>query len=159
MIKDQKISEFLEDLASAKPTPGGGSVAAVVAAEAAALIEMVVNLTKDEAVKPLGENAREYRNKLTDLADRDAAAFDDVMAAYRSKDQAKIKSSLELATQVPSETKELACLVQKLAKVMIEKGNKNAVSDAKTALHLAEAAEKSAEENIQINKETLARLG
>lgn len=158
-IKDQRIEEFLDDLASAKPTPGGGAVAALAGAEASALVEMVVNLTKGDEVKHIGEKARELRGQLLGLADADVAAFDAVMAAYRSKDKVQIKSALEGAIKIPSETKEFACLVQKLAKVMIEKGNKNAVSDAKTALHLAEAAEKSAEENIGINKEALAKLG
>ncbi len=157
-IKDQKVEEFLEDLASAKPTPGGGAVAALTGATAAALVEMVVNLTRTEEIKNLGTKVRELRKKFLDLADQDVAAFDAVMGAYRSKDKKKIKKGLERAIAVPQQTKELACLVQKLARAMIEKGNKNAVSDAKTAMHLAEAAEKSAEENIRINEESLKKL-
>ena len=158
MIKEQKIEEFLNDLASVKPTPGGGAVAALVAAEAAALVEMVVNLTKNEEFKHIGEKAHELRGQLLDLADADVAAFDEVMAAYKSKDVSAKITAIKKAIEVPTDTKELACLVQKLAKSMIENGNKNAVSDAKTALHLAEAAEKSAQENININHESLTRL-
>ena len=45
MLQDKKVSEFMETLASNAPVPGGGSVAALSGAVAAALTEMVANLT------------------------------------------------------------------------------------------------------------------
>lgn len=45
MIKDQKITDFLNDLKSEAPAPGGGAVAALTGAQGAALIMMVANLT------------------------------------------------------------------------------------------------------------------
>ena len=47
-LENLKINEFLEAAASADPVPGGGSIAALTAASAAALIEMVANLTVDK---------------------------------------------------------------------------------------------------------------
>jgi formiminotetrahydrofolate cyclodeaminase len=44
-IKDQKVSEFLDNLAAKSPTPGGGAVAALTGAMAASLTEMACNLT------------------------------------------------------------------------------------------------------------------
>lgn len=158
-IKEQKIEEFLEELSSKNPTPGGGAVAALTGATAAALVEMVVNLTRTEELKNLGTKAHDLKGKLLELADQDVIAFDRVMEAHRAKDKNLIKKALEGAVVVPEQTKEYACLIEEIAKVAEKKGNKNAVSDAKTAIHLARAAQKSAQENIDINKEALAKLG
>lgn len=158
-IREQKIEEFLNNLASAKPTPGGGAVAALAGAMAASLVEMVVGLTKTNEIKSLRIKARDLRKKLISLADQDVAAFDAVIDAYRSKEKDQIKKALEGAILVPEQTKEFACLVEEIAKVVEEKGNKNAVSDARTAIYLAQAAQKSAQENIDINKAGLAALG
>ena len=49
MIKQSSIEHFLDELASRKPTPGGGSAAAVIGAMAAALLSMVCNLTIGKA--------------------------------------------------------------------------------------------------------------
>ncbi|HJY98199.1 MAG TPA: cyclodeaminase/cyclohydrolase family protein [Patescibacteria group bacterium] len=159
MIKDQKIEEFLTDLGSAKPTPGGGATAAITAATAAALVEMVANLTKEEGIKSLVEKARELKDRLLQLADEDVAAFDRVMVAYRSKDKSQIKSALVGATAVPEETKKYALKVEEMARIVEKEGNKNAVSDARTAIYLAQAAQKSAQENIDINIKSLAEMG
>jgi formiminotetrahydrofolate cyclodeaminase len=45
MMADESIKEFIQKLASGAPTPGGGSAAALAGAMAAALSEMVCNLT------------------------------------------------------------------------------------------------------------------
>jgi len=158
MIRKQTIEDFLNDLASNKPTPGGGSVAAVTAATAAALVEMVANLTKEGKLKDLVGKAEELRIKLLRLADEDAASFDAVMAAYKSKSKPEIKKALLGAIKVPEETKKLSQAVEKLAEIAVARGNKNAVSDASTAIHLAQAAQKSAVENIRINNEFLKKL-
>ena len=39
------VNDFLEKLASEAPTPGGGSVSALIGALGAALVSMVANLT------------------------------------------------------------------------------------------------------------------
>jgi formiminotetrahydrofolate cyclodeaminase len=160
MIKDEKIGEFLENVASPAPTPGGGSVAALMGAAAAALVEMVWGLTKggepgrSERIKEV----RELREKLLELVDKDSEAFNFVMSAYKSSDKEKIKSSLAEAIRIPSETKGFAGRVEELAEEVSKKGNQNAVSDAKSAIYLAQAAQRSAQENIDINKKALEKL-
>ena len=148
------MKDFLDSLASKNPTPGGGAAAAVAGAMAAALVEMVVNLSKNLELK-----TGNLRTRLLALADEDAKAFDEVMAAYKSKSKVRIKKALLKAIEVPEETKKLSKDVEKLARIAAKRGNKNAVSDAKTAIHLAQAAQKSAEENIKINKKFLTKLG
>jgi formiminotetrahydrofolate cyclodeaminase len=161
MIKDEKVEEFLENVASSAPTPGGGSVAALTAATGAALVEMVWSLTKGNEPERLEglEEAKELRRKLLELADADSEAFELVVNAYKSKDREEIKSSLAEAIRVPSETKRLAAKVEQLAIEASKRGNQNAVSDARTALYLAQAAQKSAQENIDINRKALEKLG
>lgn len=158
-IKDQKIERFLEELASRSPTPGGGAVAALTGAMAASLVEMVINLTKNEELRINNlKKAQEIRNHFLDLADEDCGAFEEVMAAYKSKDKEKIKRALQKAIDVPGKTVLLSNEVLKLAKIVLKKGNKNTFSDAKTAIYLAQAAIKSADENIRINQQSLAAL-
>ena len=158
-IKDQKIETFLEELSGKSPTPGGGAVAALSGSMAAALVEMVLNITKDEELKTknLGK-IRTLRGELLVLADEDVAAFDEVMVAYRSKSLPRIKKALIYATDVPEKTKSLSKDVENMAKEVVKHGNKNAVSDARTAVLLSKAAQASAEENIKINKQALKKL-
>ena len=147
------MKDFLEKLAGKNPTPGGGAAAAIAGAMGAALVEMVISLSKNLELK-----TNNLREKLLKLAEEDVVAFDLVMAAYRSKNKEKIMKALLKAIDVPQETKRLAKEVEKLARIVARKGNKNALSDAKTALYLAQAAQKGAEENIKINKKSLASL-
>ncbi|MDP3994740.1 MAG: cyclodeaminase/cyclohydrolase family protein [bacterium] len=167
-IGNYKIESFLDEVASKNPTPGGGAVAALTGAIAASLIEMVVNLTKGDptSLNPpagraglCGARAKILRVRLLGLADEDCKVFDAVVLAYRAKDKLKIKKALLGAIEIPEETKKLSKEVGELAKVVAKVGNKNAVSDAKTAVHLARAAAKSAEENIKINRTALKKLG
>src|SRR5437588_12770475 len=78
-----EIVAFLEDLASASPVPGGGSVAGLETAMGAALIEMVSNLTLGrkryedvrEQVTAIREKADALRVEASSLADADANAY------------------------------------------------------------------------------------
>ena len=147
------MKDFLEKLAGKNPTPGGGAAAAIAGAMGAALVEMVISLSKNLELK-----TNNLREKLLKLAEEDVVAFDSVMAAYRSKNKEKIMKALLKAIEVPEKTKKLSKEVEKLAKIAARKGNKNSLSDAKTALYLAQAAQKGAEANIKINKQSLASL-
>ena len=165
-IQEQKIRDFLDSVASSKPTPGGGSVAAVTGAMAASLVEMVCALTigkknyveVEGVAKEIKVRAMEIRHELLDSADADTEAFDKVMEAYKSEDKSKIKAALFWAIEVPQRTKDLSEEVQKLAVEMAEIGNKNAYSDAMSADYLANAAMDAATENIEINKKLLLIL-
>lgn len=158
-IKDREVGKFLNELASVKPTPGGGAVAALAGAMAAALVEMVINLSKSKELKAKSLKVKELRENLLKLADKDVSAFDKVVMAYRSKDKGLIKKALSGAIAVPEETKKLSQRVEVLGVLVEKEGNKNAVSDARTAIYLAQTAQRSAQENIDINKSALARLG
>ncbi|OGM15297.1 hypothetical protein A2V56_01720 [Candidatus Woesebacteria bacterium RBG_19FT_COMBO_42_9] len=165
-IGNQKINKFLEELGNSSPTPGGGAVAALVGAMAASLVEMVANLTigkkgyekQQKDIEILRYKAIKAKNELLELADEDVLAFNQVMAAYKSKDKNRIREALVYAIKIPGRTVKLSKDVAELAKEISKIGNKNAFSDAKSALHLAKAAVESAKENIKINKVALKSL-
>ena len=90
-LADLSIKEFLAKTASGSPVPGGGSIAALSAAIAAGLSEMVANLTigkkgyeaTKEQMKDIVKAAAEYRNELIKYIDKDSDAYNDVLAAFR----------------------------------------------------------------------------
>ena len=162
MIKDQKIKDFVNDLSSSSPTPGGGAIAALCGAFSASLVEMVCNLTigkkgyegVESKMKEIKKSVTKEKEKLLLLADEDVKAFDEVMEAYKVKTknrEQKIQKSLKHATMVPLEVAQLSSKVRNYSETLIKKGNNNALSDAKSAKYLASAAIKSANENIDIN--------
>ena len=161
-IKDQKIKDFLDDLASKQPTPGGGATAALAGTMAAALVSMVAKLSFDKGkdFKEIEEKAEKLRRELLSLADEDCQVFERVMQAYQTKKEEpgrlrKIQKALEEASQVPLETAEKSVEVVKLASDCVREGKQNAVSDARVAIELATAGVYGALENVRINLESI----
>ena len=169
---DKKISEFIKELSSSAPTPGGGSASAIVGATAAALIVMDCNLTiGKEAYAGVQRRAMDIRRKcermsaaLLRLADRDARSFEAVMKAFslpretelqKLKRFERIQSTLKKATVVPLEVMNIYAELQELAGFMVEFGNRNSRSDAIVGFIMADAALKGAYENLEINLESI----
>jgi formiminotetrahydrofolate cyclodeaminase len=168
MYSDKQVGEFLDELASGSPTPGGGSAAALSGATGAALVSMVCNLTigreKYKAVEAEMQavlaRAEELRTSLLASIDADIAAYGELSVAMklpRANDEEKaartraIQSALVKATQAPLEIARLCREVMTLTKPTAEKGNVNAVSDAGVGVLAAEAGLRSAALNVQIN--------
>jgi glutamate formiminotransferase/formiminotetrahydrofolate cyclodeaminase len=171
-IREQPSSSaapnFLDQLASASPTPGGGSAAAHAGAAAAALVCMVARLTvgkkKYEAVKEQMwqtiEEAETLRQQLNQAVNEDAAAFEAVMNAFKlpkdtpSQQEARnqaIETATYQAAQVPLRVARLAVQTLELAVRMAENGNLNAISDSGSSAALARAALTGAGLNVRIN--------
>ena len=168
MVKDNNIELFLDDLASRKPTPSGGSAAAVMGAMGAALVSMVCNLTIgktqyrdfEEEFKSVLTKAEELRRDLTKMIEEDVQAFDAVMRAYGmprlTKDETAtraqaIQTALKTATLVPMRCCRARREVITLGSVVAEKGNRNVISDAGVAAVAAYAALRSAALNVFTN--------
>ncbi len=165
---------FLDDLASAAPTPGGGSAAAFTAAEAAALAAMVARLTVGKKkyaevegeMMRLVEEAEHLRHSLTEAISRDAQAFELVMQSFKlpkdNEDQIKARqaaiadASLQ-AARVPLETAGMALQVMHLAASAATRGNSSAITDAWSAAMLAYAALSCAGANVRINLAALEK--
>jgi formiminotetrahydrofolate cyclodeaminase len=168
MLIDKKVSNFLDELASNSPTPGGGSVAALAGALGAALISMVCNLTLgkkkyedvEEDIKEIIESSEKLRYELSQLIEEDVKAFNNFMATYKMSKETedekkvraeKIQESLIKAAKVPLRVAYKCLDILILSKEVAEKGNINVVSDAGVAVLMAEAALGSAILNVKIN--------
>lgn len=163
---DRSITEFVSSIADGKPTPGGGSAAAVVGATGAALVEMLCNLTigreefadvEDDLVE-IRDDLETRRERLLELADEDSAAFEEVMAAYKSDDDDRaeaIEAASKQATETPLETAEACLAVVEHAVFVTEVGNENAVTDGGTGALLAHAALQAALYNVAVNLGTI----
>ncbi|MFN8499886.1 MAG: glutamate formimidoyltransferase [Anaerolineae bacterium] len=166
---------FVERIAEATPTPAGGSVVALAGALGAALAEMMAGLTVgrkryeavDGAMREVLDHARRLRANLLRLVDEDAAAFREVMAAYRlprttgdeaGAREAAIQRGLAGAaeTQLAVATKAVETL--RLLRRAAPLGNPNARPDAAVGALMAEAAARGAALNVRINARGLADL-
>jgi len=171
-IKDKSMQVFLNELASSSPTPGGGSAAAFMGAQSAALVSMVCNLTigkpKYAAVEVdmelLLEKSEKLRTELTAMIKSDMEVFNRLMASYGlAKDSeeekavrsVQIQTILKEATLVPLACAKACSEVVLLSKEAAEKGNVNVVSDAGVAVMSAYAGLKSAALNVYINANSL----
>jgi formiminotetrahydrofolate cyclodeaminase len=167
-LTEKPVANFLDELASKAPAPGGGSVAAISGALGAALVSMVCNLTLgkkgyedvQDDIQDLLAQSEALRAELTDLLEADVAAYSGYSAAAkmpRATDEEKaaravaMQAALQVATDVPLRIAEAAVKVIDLCQPAAEKGNKFAVSDAGVAVLMAEAALRSAALNVLIN--------
>ncbi len=171
-IKDKSIEQFLNELASKAATPGGGSAAAVMGAQSAALTSMVCNLTigkpkyaeVENDMQALLAKSETLRIKLTEMIKADVDVFDRLMACYgmaKETDQekalrsAKIQETLKDATQVPLDCAKACAEAIALSRIAAEKGNLGVISDAGVAVMAGYAALKSAALNVYINTGSL----
>jgi len=167
-IKDKSIELFLEELASKQATPGGGSAAAVMGAQSAALTSMVCNLTigkpkyieVEDEMQSLLKQSEALRVSLTDMIKADVDVFDKLMACYglpKESDEEKaersnqIQAVLKEATIVPLECAKSCAETIKLSRIAAEKGNLGVISDAGVAVMAGYSALKSAALNVYIN--------
>jgi glutamate formiminotransferase/formiminotetrahydrofolate cyclodeaminase len=162
------VEGFLDRLASEDATPGGGSAAAVAASTGAALVAMVARLTDGkkgyEDVSPrmadIVKTADAERTALLTLADRDTAAFDGVMRAFRMPKESDaekaertsaIQTAFREAAAVPADVARRSADLLPLAVEVIRTGNENAASDGLAAAHLLFAGVQTALANVAIN--------
>lgn len=168
MLTKKSINNFLDELASNYPAPGGGSVAALAGAMGAALTSMVCNLTVgkkkyadvEDEMKTVHRQSEDLRQKLTALVDKDTEVFNKVMAAYglpketdehKAKRSAAIQDATKEAARVPLEVVHLCIEGLGLAKIVAEKGNASSVSDAGVSVIMLYGGLESAALNVQIN--------
>ncbi|MCH4888689.1 cyclodeaminase/cyclohydrolase family protein [Acidaminobacter sp. JC074] len=168
MLINKNITDFVATTASNEPVPGGGSIAALSGALAAALAEMVANLTigkkkyveVESEMKGIVEALEVKRQELIELIDKDANSFDDVMKAFKlpkETDEEKaartnaIQEGTKYAASVPLQTAKVAFSIMEYSKIVVEKGNTNAVTDGAVSAMMARTAVLSALMNVKIN--------
>lgn len=168
MAQESTLRAFTAALGSGAPTPGGGAAAALAGALAAALAEMVGQLTTGRArfadvevqVRSLLERARQTRERLLTLVDEDAQAYAVVAEAYRlpkadaserAERASAIQVALAAAMQPPWATMEAACDAIALAEELAAIGNPTVASDAGCAALMGEAAVRCGALNVLAN--------
>lgn len=165
--------DFINELASKAPTPGGGGASAYCGALATALASMVGNLTVgkktyaavEDEVKEALIQLEEQRNKFVELIDKDAQAFEPLSRAYRlpratSEELAHknkvMQQALVGATEVPLEIMEICAQVITTSKFLAHNGSRLALSDVGVAVLFAKAALKGASLNVYANASSMA---
>jgi methenyltetrahydrofolate cyclohydrolase len=168
MITQTTLDEFLNSLAGAAPTPGGGSAAAVIGAMGAALISMVCNVTLGKkgleaaAAQMLAvrSESERLRLRLTGMIAEDIAAFDGLMSAYRmpkaneadkTQRSVAIQKSLIGATSTPLDCARACGEVIGISRRAAQHGYAGVISDAGVGVLAAQTALRSAALNVRIN--------
>jgi glutamate formiminotransferase/formiminotetrahydrofolate cyclodeaminase len=169
-------SVLLDAVAAPTPTPGGGSVAALAGALAAALVQMQAGLTVGKpayaAVEPemreILQQAESLRGSLAEAAQQDSDAYDAVMQAFampkssvedKTARSVAIEKAMIHAAAVPIRTARLSVDVLGLARLVAEKGNASCVCDSGVASYMAVAALKGALLNVEINARDIKNPG
>lgn len=173
MLSGKTITEFTKELASDSPAPGGGSVAALTGALAAALSAMVSRLTvgkekyKDgwAVMEKVRDEADALSVTLINLMEEDTDAFNSYMAAMKlpkDTDEAKaarkeaMRNAAKKSTSVPLRTMERCLEAARLGELAARNGNPNALSDAGSAVLLAKAGGRAAMYNVLINLSSIS---
>ena len=167
-LVDMGVTEFVDELGSDSPAPGGGSVSALASAMAAGLTNMVGVLTFGKKgyednwseIEELSNQAQALKDTFLFLVDEDTRSFNNVMAAMRlpktSEDQQAARlEALQEATiysaEIPLKVMRHSLQIMKLAGRMAEIGNQNSLSDAGVAVLQARAGLEGAALNVLIN--------
>lgn len=179
MLIERTAKNFVYDVASESPTPGGGSVAALVGSLGGALTNMVGNLTIDKKVymevpdthkTKMEENFKTIQGLIDDLlnlVDEDSTAFDDVMKAFKLPKETSeeknirseaIQSGYKKALEVPLRCGEKCFEVLKSQDVFANFGNVNAITDVGVGTLLAYAGLEGALFNVTINLKSIKDL-
>lgn len=162
------VRDFVAEVATGSPTPGGGAAAAHAASLGAALGEMIARLTIGrERFKDVQAQVGDILSELSPLRERlaraatdDAVSFERVMEARRLPQRTdderreranKLEETLKGAATVPLEVAGLAVQVLELLETLAEIGNPNALADAATGAQLALAAVTAARYNVLVN--------
>ena len=176
MMLEMKTTEFLEELSSKAPVPGGGGASAAVGAFGAALGMMVANLTVgkkkyaavEEEILAALEELGKLRDRLVALTDRDAQAFEPLSRAYglpKNTEEEKaarekvMESALYDASVAPLEIMETVLASMDLLEVLGEKGCRLALSDVGVGILFAQAALEGASLNVFINTRLMKDRG
>lgn len=168
----KSLENFIEEISSSSPTPGGGSVSAFNGVLGTSLGIMVCNLTigkkKYESVQSeileIKNRLEKTKEKFLELYDEDSKAFDKVMEAFKlpkETEDEKVKRTQAIeeatifATEVPIQTIATCYEVMNDLIRLSEIGNQNSLSDTGVALILIKTCSEGAMLNVMINTKSL----
>ena len=168
MFADKTITEFMDELASNAPVPGGGGAAALIGAVGVSLGDMVGELTTgkkkyadvEEDIQRLMREAKEVKDEFLRLIDADAEAFAPLAKAYGiPKDEPGrdeiMEEALKNGAAVPMDIMRTCGRALDIIEEFAEKGSRLAVSDAGCAAASCKAAMQAASLNVFINTRSM----
>jgi glutamate formiminotransferase/formiminotetrahydrofolate cyclodeaminase len=162
------LRQFLDELSSESPAPGGGSVSALAASAAAALASMVAVLShtkkgfepKHEALDRIAVRGQQLKDAMLAAVDADTAAFDallDAMRLPKATDEEKLTRDAALAdatvgaAEIPLGVLEACPEIIELNREIARIGMQASLSDAGVGAQAARAAAAGAYQNVCIN--------
>ena len=153
------IEEYIKELASKTPVPGGGGASAVAGALSAALSSMVCNLTigkksfaaVEEDIKNILSDMNKHMESFIKLSDKDAQAFYPLSQAYSFKPQNEEEKALHEANMEKLLFDAAIVPLDIMIDFLAKKGSKLAISDAGVAVGLLRSAVCGAMMNVVIN--------
>lgn len=159
-----ELEQFMSELASAAPTPGGGAVSALNGALAAALTSMVANLTHGKcqssedlvALQQLLTTVQQLQHELTAQIKADAEGFMPLAQAYRLSKQHPqradiLESALTGAVRAPLKTLQLLAQLVPLLEQLLTQANQLVVSDVGVAATGCSSASQAAALTVYVN--------
>jgi len=158
----QSLEKYIEDLGARLPAPGGGSASAACGSLGVALVLMVSNFTLgnekyaayEKEIKKIIAEAEKLKKKLLKFIDEDVEAYKKLSAVYKLPKEER-DSTLEAASKealaVPLDICRAAHEAMQLVKSLLEKGNRNLISDVGIAASMIYSAFESAKMNVDIN--------
>jgi glutamate formiminotransferase/formiminotetrahydrofolate cyclodeaminase len=160
-VRSASLSDFIQAVASTKPVPAGGSVAACVGALAASLGVMVSQLTqRTEAQQPL----LELSERLQALVQADVEAYEGVARARkisreRPEQVQEIEAAMQIATETPITIAELACEAGHLLASCMAAAKPAVQSDVTVGIIMAIAASEAGLHTAKVNVKLLSNQG
>lgn len=167
-LVSMKTAELVHEVSRETPAPGGGSIAALAGSLGAALASMVSNLTvgkkgyeshKEELIQ-LAEKAQQVKDELLKAVDDDTNAFNAYLEARRlpqstaeekARREQAIQDGLKAAVMVPLNTAHLSMEAMKIARRVVEIGNRHSVTDAGVGAQMAFSGVRGGILNVLIN--------
>ncbi|HPI98379.1 MAG TPA: cyclodeaminase/cyclohydrolase family protein [Synergistales bacterium] len=167
-LSELGIRDFLKELSSDSPAPGGGSTAALCGALGSSLVAMVAELTLGNEKYSQSWSDMDGVRQETDvlsksylkLMEEDSLAFNTFMKALKlpketseEKEirQVMMQRALTTAAEVPLSTLRDCETLSALSLEAVKKGNRNAITDALSASEIALSAGLCASYNVRIN--------
>jgi methenyltetrahydrofolate cyclohydrolase len=172
MNTTKTLQEYFDELSSNSPTPGGGNVAALCGALSSSLGMMVCNLTigkkkyadVEQEMISFKEKLETVKKKFVELGQKDNSSFDKVMDAFKlTKESEKekdvrskaIEDATIGATAAPMDVIQTSKALLPILEILIDKGNRNSISDAGVAVALVRTTVNGAYLNVLINCSSL----
>jgi formiminotetrahydrofolate cyclodeaminase len=155
-LSQQSLAEVLDQVADHTPGPGGGAVAAVTVAFAAALVEMTAKFDDSILAQARGMRAMALRTRMLEIADVELDIYGPVLEAQamdpdHPQREHRLAAALAAASSPPLATASAGAQVAFLAAESATQGNPALIGDAVTAAELADGATRAAAHLVRMN--------